>query len=132
MDYFYVGNFHGQAAGATSGLNDIFIKTNWKFGKITSLNAHLHVFSSTADLFDPNDIQQSIDKYLGTELDLVLVIKPVKYVKFDLGYSQMFASSSMEAIKATPGDHTATNNWAWFMIDFNPVIFKKDLSKDSN
>ena len=128
MDYFYVGNFHGQAA-TTSGLNDVFVKTSFKLSDKTSLNAHGHFFSSPASLHNPSDTSQEIDKYLGTELDLVLVWKPAKNVVVNLGYSQMWAASSMEAIKVTPGDHSALNNWAWLMVDFAPIIFQKDFGK---
>ena len=129
MDYFYVGNFHGQAA-TPSGLNDIFIKTSFKLSDKTNLNANGHFFSSPATLVSPSDASQEIDKYLGTELDLVLVLKPAKSVIINLGYSQMFATSSMEAIKSTPGDHSALNNWAWLMVDFAPVLFQKDFGKN--
>ena len=45
MDYFYVGNFHGQAA-TTSGLSDVFFKANWKLSTKTRLTGHWHFFSS--------------------------------------------------------------------------------------
>ena len=128
MDYFYVGNFHGQAS-TTSGLNDLFLKTKWTLGEKSSLSADIHYFSSPATLYDPADNVSEIDRYLGTELDLVFTWVPVKSVVLNLGYSQMWAGSSMEAIKSTPGDHTALNNWAWLMVDFAPVIFKKDFGE---
>lgn len=129
MDYFYVGNFHGQAA-TTSGLNDIYAKANWKLGANANLNTHVHFFSSPAELVDPEDSQNEIDRYLGTEVDLVLVWKPVPAVVFNLGYSQMFATTSMEAIKSTPGDQGVLNNWAWLMVGFSPTLLKMDFSKD--
>ena len=129
MDYFYVGNFHGQAA-TSSGLTDIQVKTNWKLGEITSLTGNLHFFTSPANLFDPNDINTSISGYLGTELDVVFVAKLAKNVRVDVGYSQMFATSSMEAIKSTPGDHTALNNWAWLQVNFNPTLITHSFKKE--
>lgn len=129
MDYFYVGNFHGQAS-TPSGLNDIFVKTNWKLGKKTSLIGHLHYFSSPVTLVNPLDNGQEIERYLGTEADLVLAWRPAKGFTVNLGYSQMFAGSSMEAIKATSGDHSALNNWAWFMVNFAPNPLRWDLSKN--
>ncbi len=126
MDYFYVGNFHGQAS-TSSGLNDVFIKTNWKLGKKTNLIGHLHYFSSPVDLVDPADSDREIEKYLGTEVDFVLAWRPSKGFTVNLGYSQMFAGSSMEAIKATPGDHATLNNWAWFMVNFAPAAFKRQF-----
>ena len=39
------------------------------------------------------------DAYLGTEVDLVYTNNIMKNVKLNVGYSQMFASSSMSLIK---------------------------------
>lgn len=125
MDYFYVGNFHGQQ-GNVAGLLDVYAKANFKLGEKSSLQTHFHLFNSAADLYDLNNVTQSIDKYLGSELDLVFTCKLDKNVTLNLGYSQMFASESMEHVKTTPGDHSALNNWAWFMINFNPIIFSSD------
>ena len=122
MDYFYVGNAHGQQ-GNIAGLLDVHLKTRFKTGRKSSLVANTHVFSSAADLYNPTDLDQSESKYLGTELDLVFNMTLDKNVNFNLGYSQMFAGESMELVKSAPGEHTAFNNWVWFMVNFNPTIF---------
>lgn len=122
MDYFYVGNAHGQQ-GNIAGLLDVHLKTRFKIGQKASLVANTHVFNSAAELYNPTDTDQSESKYLGTELDLVFNMTLDKNVGFNLGYSQMFAGESMELVKSTAGDHTAFNNWVWFMINFNPTIF---------
>ena len=119
MDYFYVGNTHGQGGNVT-GLFDVYLKTKFKTGKSSALMAHAHLFNSAAELFNETDPAQTESRYLGTEIDLVYNLKLNEHIKLNLGYSQMFAGESMELIKATPGDHQAFNNWVWFMIDFNP------------
>jgi len=123
MDYFYVGNAHGQA-GRTAGLFDLYLKTNFKLGAKSSLLAHAHYFRSAAELYDPMNGSSVNDQYLGTELDLVYNLKLNENVNINVGYSQMLAGESMELVKATPGDHTAFNNWAWLMINVNPIIFR--------
>lgn len=125
MDYFYVGNAHGQQ-GNIAGLLDVHVKTRFKTGTKSSLVANTHIFNSAAELYNPTDADQSESKYLGTEVDLVFNMNPDKNVNFNLGYSQMFAGASMELVKATPGDHTSFNNWVWLMINFNPTIFTSD------
>ena len=125
MDYFYVGNAHGQQ-GNIAGLLDVHVKTRFKTGAKSSLVANTHIFNSAAELYNPTDADQSESKYLGTEVDLVFNMNPDKNVNFNLGYSQMFAGASMELVKATPGDHTSFNNWVWLMINFNPTIFTSD------
>ncbi|PKB41895.1 alginate export protein [Cellulophaga sp. RHA19] len=110
MDYFYVGN-HSNSVG----LVDINAKLNYSKNKF-SANLAPHFFSSAATIVNTNGIEQ--DSYLGTEIDLTLGYKASKSILINAGYSQMFASDSMEIIKG--GDASKTNNWAWAMITFKP------------
>jgi len=124
MDYFYVGNGHGQAGGGrTSGLIDVHLKTKFKFGQKSNLGANLHYFATPVKIYQgfgtAGDIYGST---LGTEIDLVYTLVLTKDVKFNLGYSQMFATETMEAVKGG-GDKSAFNNWAWAMISFKPQLF---------
>ena len=113
MDYFYVGN-HGNL----SGLNDFNVGAKWKSGK---WNAGLtgHYFMSNANLIDQNDVVQ--DAGLGTELDLNAGYKFNNWIAFSGGYSQMFATESMEVLKG--GSKDVTNNWAYIMITIKPELF---------
>ena len=124
MDYFYVGNYHGQAGGGrTSGLIDIHLKTKFKLGQKSNLGANLHYFASPVKVYQ--GIGTSGDTYgstLGTEIDLVYTLVLTKDVKFNLGYSHMFATETMEAVKGG-GDKSALQNWAWAMIAFKPQLF---------
>ena len=43
------------------------------------------------------------------------------YVTVDAGFSKMFATSSMEVLKA--GNKNAGNNWAFISIKINPNLF---------
>ncbi|WBU88236.1 alginate export family protein [Cellulophaga omnivescoria] len=113
MDYFYVGN-HSNSVG----LVDINAKINYSKNKF-SVNLAPHFFSSAATIVNGNGIEQ--DSYLGTEIDLTFGYKASKSILFNAGYSQMFASDSMEIIKG--GDASMTNNWAWAMITFKPHFF---------
>jgi len=124
MDYFYVGNGH-----SSRGLVDIYLKTNFKLGNKINLLAHIHYFSSPVAIEDPTDPSIRLSNTLGTEIDLVLGIKLHQTVKLDIGYSQMFATSSMVAIKGNNGDNTALNNWAWMMIKFRPTLFESKTMK---
>lgn len=112
MDYFYVGN-HANSVG----LNDVFGKLNFKTGASSSLLIMGHYFSAQAEL--ANDA----DKYLGTEIDLVYGHQLFKNVKFNLGYSHLFASESMSLIKNNITSEN-TNNWAWAQVIINPKLFE--------
>ena len=123
MDYFYVGNGHGQANSRTSGLIDIHLKTNFKLGQKSNLGANLHYFASPVKIYEGFGINgNTYGSSLGTEVDLVYTMMLSQNVKFNLGYSQMFATETMEAVKGG-GDASAFNNWAWAMISFKPQLF---------
>jgi len=114
MDYFYVGNPHGNV-----GLHDIYLKANAKPGKV-KFNAALHFFSADGDIVDQS-------KGLGTELDFWCGYSHKGQVQLDFGYSHMFASDALYAIKGVPENNEA-NNWAWVQLTFKPTLFesKKD------
>jgi hypothetical protein len=83
----------------------------------TGLTAH--VFSSAGEM----DIQNSdLTKHLGTELDLAFGYNFDGGVVLNIGYSTMFASESMEYLKA--GDSDEGNSWAYIMFVFKPNFLK--------
>lgn len=79
-----------------------------------------HIFSSAAAVIDNSG--QELSNNLGTELDLVLGYKWAKDIHFQAGYSQLFATETMEVLKG--GNKDNTNNWAWLMITVKPSLFK--------
>lgn len=125
MDYFYVGNYHGQAGRSmSSGLIDLHLKTNFKLGEKSGLAADLHYFASPAKIYENrNPNNDTYGSTLGAEIDLVYSLALAKDVKLNFGYSQMFASDTMEAIKGGGGDKSLMQNWAWAMIAFKPQLF---------
>lgn len=116
MDYFYVGNGHQN-----KGLLDYSIKTKFKTGKKSALIAHLHHFQSPVSIVSA-ETGNELTSTLGQEIDLVYNLNVSKEVNFKLGYSQLFATESMEAIKG--GDKSQINNWAWAMLTIKPTLFK--------
>lgn len=114
MDYFYVGNHAGSV-----GLQDVSLKLDFPIKKV-NLSVAPHLF------YAPNKIVVAgveQDSYLGTEVDLTAVYKATKDVTLIAGYSQMFASDSMVALKGGTGLNDTTNNWAYLMVNINPQIF---------
>lgn len=110
MDYFYVGN-HANSVG----LVDIFAEIGTKLGEKSSLTAFVHNFSAQAEITD------GVEKQLGTEIDLVYSHKLNKDVTIGAGYSQMFASEGLEALKNNADGNV--NNWAWLMLTIKPTLF---------
>ncbi|GGI56996.1 alginate export family protein [Winogradskyella haliclonae] len=112
MDYFYVGNHANNV-----GLNDIYGKVVFKTSETSTLLLKGHYFQANADLLNNED------KYLGTEVDVVYTLKPIKNVILNIGYSHLFASESMSLVKnGRPNENT--NNWAWARLMFRPTLFK--------
>jgi len=113
MDYFFVGPQNGAV-----GVTDLYLKTSFKLaGGDLKINAHEFLTGSK----QTNGDGSRLDKAMGTELDLVFVKKLKSGVLWHLGYSQMFVTDTMEALRG--GDKGAIQNWAWTMITFTPTLF---------
>lgn len=115
MDYFFVGNHQNDV-----GLLDFYGKLSWKSPKAEFFIAP-HLFSSAAE------IGEGYDKFLGTEVDLVGLYRVRKDFTVGFGYSQMFGTESLEALKG--GDKDTTQNWAWVMLSFSPKLFQYSPEK---
>lgn len=112
MDYFYVGNHANNV-----GLVDLYATFGYQKDKF-SAKLMPHLFSSAANIYNGSD---KMSNGLGTELDLVLGYKLAKEISLNAGYSQMFATESMEILKG--GDRDEHNSWSWVMITFKPKLF---------
>lgn len=110
MDYFYVGN-HGNNVG----LVDLHLNSNFKLSDKSGLYLSFHNFSAAADMGG------DLDQQLGNELDIVYTYKVMKGIAFKAGYSHLFASEGMEALKGNADGNT--NNWAWAMLIVKPTLF---------
>lgn len=114
MDYFYAGgNWIGKV-----GLIDAFTPIRFTKNKF-SATLIPHFFFAAANVLDSNE--KSLKKSLGTEIDFSVGYAFSKSVKIQAGYSQMFATESLEVLKG--GNKNNTNNWAWLMLTFKPTFF---------
>lgn len=113
MDYFYVGNHQNSV-----GLIDIYTKATYSSAK-TSISLIPHLFWAAAQT--PELSNESQKRYLGTEIDLVGGYQVSEDINLSLGYSQMFASESLESLKG--GSKDELQNWAWLSVSFNPTLF---------
>ncbi|AHM62059.1 hypothetical protein D770_19040 [Flammeovirgaceae bacterium 311] len=125
MDYFYVGNNHGQG-GRTAGLVDVYLKTSFKLGNKGALLAHFHHFESPVSVYSPVEAEGTVSSRLGEEIDLIYNLNVAPDFNLKLGYSQLYATSSMELLKGKQG--SSFNQWAWLMLTFKPVLFKSNPS----
>lgn len=113
MDYFYVGPANGSV-----GVTDIYLKTSFKVaGGALKVNIHEFLTGSTQLGTEGDELSSA----MGTEVDMVYIKKLKGGVVWNLGYSQMFGTDTMEALRG--GDKSALQCWAWTMITFKPTLF---------
>lgn len=127
MDYFYVGNHGGSV-----GLIDIYIPLVYMVKKVT-FKLIPHYFMSAATVSTANEAGRGINEWkdyssgLGTEIDFSVGYAVTKGVVIAGGYSQMFATETMQVLKG--GNYQNTSNWAWVMITFKPTFYNSDNKK---
>lgn len=114
MDYFYVGNTHGNV-----GLSDTYLIVNYKNDKNLSLEVAFHQF------FTPNTIHSSSENYsknLGQEVDFTFGYPLNKFATLVGGYSFYLNTSSIDYLKnvANAGRY---QQWAWLSVNVTPKIF---------
>lgn len=119
MDYFYAGNSHKGV-----GLVDIYWPATMKSGKFTA-EFQLHYYRAAAKVY--NQVMANnyaLDPALGVQAGVKASYSFAPELSFTAGYSQMFATSTLEFLKG--GNRNTVQNWAWMMLTFNPVFFKSE------
>ncbi len=114
MDYFYVGNHQNSV-----GLQDAYLKLNYTSNKWQFVLMP-HVFTAPNTVLDASN--KKMDSYLGSEIDFTTSYTVQKDIVVLVGYSQMFASGTLERVKNVT-DAAPANNWVWVMVSFHPRIF---------
>ncbi|MEJ7738469.1 MAG: alginate export family protein [Chitinophagaceae bacterium] len=120
MDYFYAGT--GSPVG---GLSDPYFKIKYVSPKKNLLiGLDYHYFSLARDQRD--NTGKAINKYLGSEFDLVGNYNLNKITTVELGLAYLAAGRSMEYAKAiTPGTSKLNSSWAYLQINVKPEFFSK-------
>lgn len=115
LDYFTNTTVHTKKAG----LVNPYIHFVYDLTDVINLKADYHYFALQNNLL--NDEGEVTDKYLGSEIDLSVQFIFSRQFEFQLGYSTMFATESMEVLKG--GSHKEPIHWAWMMLTVRPVFF---------
>ena len=112
MDYFTVA-IPSQTKGA--GLLSPYLRNNIRLTEKSRLNADFYLFFLQNNYVFENE---TIDKYLGTEIDLTYNYAFNEMTQVVAGYSVMFGSPSMDIIKG--GSHDEFSHWAFLMLRIRP------------
>lgn len=118
MDYFYAGNSHKGV-----GLLDLYLPVTYKKDKL-SAEFQLHYYQSAADVKTADNPTTAMSSGLGTEAGIMLTYAFTPELNITGGYSQMFGTETLQAVKG--GNYKNTQNWAWVMFTFNPTFFKSE------
>ncbi len=116
MDYFFVGGRFDNSVG----LNDIFAKVRYDHNKRWFVAADLHHFSANAKVYQAGQLQGS---KLGLETDLTGGCVFNEALSLQVGYSQMFAGSTLKYIQASSASNR--QNWIYAMFIVRPKNNKK-------
>jgi len=125
MDYFS-GNASDFTKGA--GINDFYVRANIEFKEKHTIEASYHFYNLDKG-YIPNANKESmlINKYLGSEIDLIYTYKFNKQANLSLGYCTMLPSESMEYISNIKANEHKYSQFAYLMISFKPNFY---TSKD--
>ena len=120
MDYFYVGT-----GSPTGGLSDPFAKIKYTASKKRfSAELAYHHFSLADNQKDVSG--NAINKYLGSEFDIVTDYSLNKLTTLEYGCSLMAATNSMAYAKGiTLGSANLTGFWSYIMIIIKPEFLLK-------
>ena len=120
MDYFYAGT-----GSPTGGLNNPFFKLKYSStNKRLSIGLDYHYFALANDQKDIAG--KKLDRYLGSEIDLITSYNLNKVTNIELGLACLAASETMEYAKGiTPGTADKSASWAYLQINIRPDFFSK-------
>ena len=100
---------------ANAGLNDIYLKLAYKCCKSTTIMLDYHFFMLQNKCVKNGE---TLNKNLGSEIDLGIKFNISKEASLELGYSYFMAQKSLEKISG--GDKNSLNHWAYVMFTLKP------------
>ena len=131
--YGYMDLFTSQlSVGNNAGLTDLYLKANLKFSEKVSLEGTFRNFGlakgyiTNSIALPPGAVYTEVSKGLGSEVDMMLLFKPVKSLEINGACCFYMPTSTMESIS---GLKTGTSEWAqyaYIMLTFKPTFFSTE------
>jgi hypothetical protein len=119
MDYF-TKDIASENHGA--GINNLFLRVENNISGKISTQITCHWFSLDKEYLSPAN---KVEKYLGSEIDLVFKYKPVNYISLQAGYSFMLPNSTLEIINEIEKGESKFAQFGWLQIQFMPTFYSK-------
>lgn len=114
---------------ASEGLNNLSVKANIALNEKLSLEAKYHWFSMAygyIPMVNPNNGElsyTSVNKNLGSEVDLIFIYKPLQNVDVSAGYCFYFPTKAMEILSNLKPGTAKFAQFAYIQINYKPNFF---------
>jgi hypothetical protein len=105
----------------TTGLQDYYGGLTTKISPKLSADATVHLFCSDKKIVSNT---KTLEKNLGTELDLTVNYTINKEIAIQGGYSRYFNSSSTKTYYKMATINTQAQQWCYLMLTVRPVFYK--------
>lgn len=112
MDFFYVGNRFTNSVG----LHDYFLRLRYDVTTRFFISLNIHRFLTDANVYAG---VEELDDSLGTEIDFTSGFILNDVVSLQAGFSQMFATDTLEFLQGT-GNPSRAQNWAYVALLLRP------------
>jgi hypothetical protein len=119
MDYFGK-DIASENNGA--GINNINIRIENAVTKNIKSQLTWHWFALDKEYLSPKD---KVDKYLGSEIDLMLTYKTGQNISVQAGYSFMLPHSTLEIISEIGEGKSRFAQFGWLQVQFTPTFYSK-------
>lgn len=124
MDIF----FNLPQGTRNAGLVDAYLNAKYTYKK-WDFNGEFHRFHLQNNVEDVENPGEALDKFLGSELDLIVTRELSKEVSLNTGLGLFFPTRSLEFVKTSTfsqiGSPTVTGTWFYVMLTFKPMFFLK-------
>jgi len=118
MDYFL--NIPANTGGG--GLQDLHLGAAYNVSENTNLALTYHYLALANSITSPSNTTETLDTPLGSEFDLSFSFDISYEVAFKMGYSTLFATSSLDELQIRNGKKS--QHWGWAMVVISPQIMR--------
>jgi len=108
-----------------AGLVNPYFFISKNIGTKVEISTNNHLFYTQRGFI--NTSNETLNKYMGYEHDLLVTYKPNTYTHIESGFSFALPTDTMTAIKKT-GNPERLATWAYVQVKFTPRLFKNTFN----